>query len=148
MAWVFYKKRVVVPEGLRAFGNTRLQVLRSLFLINSLTEIDSVEIGYGPGLHNQRRDLFISNPCQTSNLRLPCYFRAKRSGYQQITLTTFRTVPWNMPFYTRLGFVEIPTHELRPELETVVRDEGSRGLDREQRVVMRYLMNVVQPVPR
>lgn len=53
-----------------------------------------------------------------------------------------------MPFYTRLGFVEIPTHELRPELETVVGDEGSRGLDREQRVVMRYLMNVVQPVPR
>jgi len=50
-----------------------------------------------------------------------------------------------MPFYTRLGFVEIPTHELRPELETVVRDEGSRGLDREQRVVMRYLMNVSNP---
>ena len=70
---------------------------------------------------------------------------AKRSGYQQITLTTFRTVPWNMRFYTRLGFVEIPTHELRPELETVVRDEGSRGLDREQRVVMRYLMNVSNP---
>jgi GNAT superfamily N-acetyltransferase len=68
---------------------------------------------------------------------------AKRSGYQQITLTTFRTVPWNMPFYTRLGFVEIPTDELRPELETVVRDEASRGLDREQRVVMRYLVNVV-----
>ena len=68
----------------------------------------------------------------------------KRAGHQQITLTTFRNVPWNMPFYSRLGFVEIPTHELRPELETVVRDEAGRGLDRDQRVVMRYLVNVVQ----
>ena len=70
---------------------------------------------------------------------------AKRAGHQQMTLTTFRNVPWNMPFYSRLGFVEIPTHELRPELETVVRDEADRGLDRDQRVVMRYLVNVIQP---
>src|SRR5258705_8952401 len=68
----------------------------------------------------------------------------KRAGHQEITLTTFRNVPWNMPFYARLGFVEIPTHEPRPELETVVRDEASRGLDRDQRVVMRYLVNSVQ----
>lgn len=68
----------------------------------------------------------------------------KRAGHQQITLTTFRNVPWNMPFYSQLGFVEIPTYELRPELETIVLDEASRGLDRDQRVVMRYQMNVVQ----
>jgi GNAT superfamily N-acetyltransferase len=65
-------------------------------------------------------------------------------GYQQLTLTTFRNVPWNMPFYARLGFVEIPTPELRPELEAVVRDESDRGLDRDQRVVMRYRVNAVQ----
>ena len=70
---------------------------------------------------------------------------AKRAGHQQMTLTTFRSVPWNMPFYSRLGFVEIPTHELRKELEIVVRDEADRGLDRDQRVVMRYLVNVIQP---
>jgi GNAT superfamily N-acetyltransferase len=67
------------------------------------------------------------------------------AGYQQMTLTTFRSVPWNMPFYARLGFVEIPTHELRPELETVVRDEAARGLDRDQRVVMGYFVNAVLP---
>jgi GNAT superfamily N-acetyltransferase len=70
---------------------------------------------------------------------------AKRAGHQQMTLTTFRNVPWNMPFYSRLGFVEIPTHELRQELETVVRDEADRGLDCDQRVVMRYPVNVIQP---
>ena len=69
----------------------------------------------------------------------------KRAGHQQLTLTTFRNVPWNMPFYSRLGFVEIPTHELRLELEAVVQDEADRGLDRDQRVVMRYLVNVIQP---
>jgi GNAT superfamily N-acetyltransferase len=66
------------------------------------------------------------------------------AGYQQMTLTTFRSVPWNMPFYARLGFVEIPTHELRPELETVVRDESDRGLDRDLRVVMQYRVNDFQ----
>jgi len=62
----------------------------------------------------------------------------KQAGHHEITLTTFRSVPWNMPFYSRLGFVEIPAHQLRPELETVVRDEAYRGLDRDQRVVMRF----------
>src|SRR4029078_6516468 len=38
------------------------------------------------------------------------------AGYQQITLTTFRNIPWNMPFYAKLGFVEIPSNELKPEL--------------------------------
>ena len=68
----------------------------------------------------------------------------KRAGHRQLTLTTFRNVPWNMPFYSRLGFVEIPPHKLRPELETVVQDEAGRGLDRDQRVVMRYLVNAVK----
>ena len=65
---------------------------------------------------------------------------AKRAAYTQITLTTFRNVPWNMPFYSRLGFVEIPRCELRAELETVVRDEADRGLARDQRAVMLYLV--------
>src|SRR6266487_2383211 len=47
-----------------------------------------------------------------------------RSGYQQITLTTFRAVPWNIPFYSRFGFEEIHAGELRPELEAVVRNEA------------------------
>jgi GNAT superfamily N-acetyltransferase len=61
-----------------------------------------------------------------------------RAGHRQVTLTTFRNVPWNMPFYSRQGFVEIHPHELRPELEAIVRDEAGRGLDRAQRVVMVY----------
>lgn len=63
---------------------------------------------------------------------------ALRCGYQEITLTTFRAVPWNMPFYSRLGFEEIPADELRPHLRAIVQDEADRGLDPAKRVAMRY----------
>lgn len=29
---------------------------------------------------------------------------AQQMRYPAVTLTTFRDVPWNAPFYTRLGF--------------------------------------------
>ncbi len=61
-----------------------------------------------------------------------------RSGFREITLTTFRLVPWNMPFYSRLGFEEILPDELRTELRSVLNDEVSRGLNPEMRVAMRY----------
>jgi GNAT superfamily N-acetyltransferase len=61
-----------------------------------------------------------------------------RSGYAEITLTSFRAVPWNMPFYSRLGFEEMPTESLRPELAALVREEAARGLDPTKRAVMRY----------
>jgi GNAT superfamily N-acetyltransferase len=64
-----------------------------------------------------------------------------RSGHQKMTLTTFRDIPWNMPFYSRLGFEEISAGELRPELEMVIRDEAARGLDPARRVVMGYRVN-------
>jgi len=60
------------------------------------------------------------------------------SGYSAITLTTFRAVPWNLPFYTRLGFTEIPRHLLRRELEAVVSREAAHGLTPETRAVMSY----------
>lgn len=63
---------------------------------------------------------------------------ARTSGYRELTLTTFRAVPWNMPFYRRFGFEEVPADEVRPELVAVVADETARGLDPHRRVVMRY----------
>ena len=59
------------------------------------------------------------------------------SGYASITLTTFRHVPWNMPFYARLGFDVVRNNQLSPALRGVVENEHRRGLDPSQRVVMR-----------
>lgn len=62
----------------------------------------------------------------------------ERSAYPDLTLTTFRHVRWNMPFYAALGFEEVPATDLGPALRAVVDDETARGLDPEARVVMRY----------
>ena len=62
---------------------------------------------------------------------------AAASGYRSVTLSTFRNVPWNMPFYARLGFEVIPQDELSAALRSVVQDEARRGLDLGRRVVMR-----------
>jgi GNAT superfamily N-acetyltransferase len=62
---------------------------------------------------------------------------AATSACSCIVLTTFRDVPWNMPFYARLGFDEIPQEDFSPALRAVVDDATSRGLDPGRRVAMR-----------
>jgi GNAT superfamily N-acetyltransferase len=63
---------------------------------------------------------------------------ATDSAYACLTLTTFRTVPWNFPFYERMGFIEIPRETLRAELAAVVSEEAHRGLNPHTRAVMAY----------
>ena len=62
---------------------------------------------------------------------------AMAAGYRSVTLTTFRDVPWNMPFYARLGFEVIPSESLSAALRSVVQAETRRGLDPTRRVAMR-----------
>ena len=73
----------------------------------------------------------------TALVRAVCEWAAA-TGYSMLTLTTFRAVAWNLPFYARLGLVEIPTDLLRPELAAVVSEEAGRGLASEARAVMSY----------
>lgn len=62
---------------------------------------------------------------------------AAAAGRAGVTLTTYRDVPWNAPFYRRLGFRELGGEEIGPELAAAVADEARRGLDPALRVVMR-----------
>jgi len=62
---------------------------------------------------------------------------ALAKGYESVSLSTFRDVPWNMPFYARLGFEVVSPSELTPALRAVLEDERRRGLDSSRRVVMR-----------
>lgn len=57
-------------------------------------------------------------------------------GYPALTLTTFREPPFNMPFYRRVGFEELPPQSLTSDLRNIVAQETKRGLDPEKRVVM------------
>jgi len=62
----------------------------------------------------------------------------RSSGIAAVTLTTFRDIPWNAPFYQRLGFRVLESEELTPGLAEIVEDEERRRLPRKFRVVMRF----------
>jgi GNAT superfamily N-acetyltransferase len=53
---------------------------------------------------------------------------ARARGLRAITLTTFRHVPWNAPFYARYGFVELKDAELDARLRQTLVGENARGL--------------------
>jgi GNAT superfamily N-acetyltransferase len=72
----------------------------------------------------------------TALVRAVCTW-AREQGYREITLTTYRDIPWNGPFYERLGFVTLRAGELSRELQERVKTEAERGLDPERRVAMR-----------
>lgn len=58
-----------------------------------------------------------------------CCDWAARGGYAQLTLTTFAQVPFNAPFYARLGFTVIDDATLPPGLAALRRHEAQAGLD-------------------
>jgi GNAT superfamily N-acetyltransferase len=62
---------------------------------------------------------------------------ARGAGHRAVTLTTFRDIPWNAPFYESAGFRLLTPREVGPGLAAIVRDETVRGLDPRERVVMR-----------
>lgn len=57
-------------------------------------------------------------------------------GLDGVTLTTFREVEWNRPFYERRGFVVLDAAELTPGLRRLIAHEATLGLDPELRVAM------------
>ncbi len=63
---------------------------------------------------------------------------ARRRGFPAVTLTTFRELAWNAPFYHGLGFRALATDELSPALAALVAREDAAGLPAQDRVVMRF----------
>ncbi|MCC6764519.1 MAG: GNAT family N-acetyltransferase [Deltaproteobacteria bacterium] len=70
--------------------------------------------------------------------------RAVRLG--AVTLTTFRDVPWNAPYYATLGFRALAPRELGPELAELVAAEDRRGLPMRLRVAMRREVRAVPTI--
>jgi ribosomal protein S18 acetylase RimI-like enzyme len=64
------------------------------------------------------------------------YERARADGYPAVTLSTFRDVAWNAPFYARLGFRELAEAELTPGLQAIRAAEAQGGLAISERVIM------------
>jgi GNAT superfamily N-acetyltransferase len=64
---------------------------------------------------------------------------ASRIDCRHLILSTFRQVPWNAPYYQRLGF-EIMRHEDFPDFIRRIRSEEARVLDIADRVIMQRLV--------
>lgn len=65
---------------------------------------------------------------------------ARLQRFPAVTLNTMREVPWNEPFYARLGFVTLRDDDLGAELAALRRREVEHGLPGERRVSMRLAL--------
>jgi GNAT superfamily N-acetyltransferase len=65
---------------------------------------------------------------------------AAAGGIKTISLSTFKDIPWNAPYYERLGFKVIPEGELCEDFVKIRAIEARTGLPADQRVIMcKYL---------
>ncbi len=61
----------------------------------------------------------------------------RRDGRQATTLTTFRDVPWNAPYYERLGYRQLSDSEIGSGLAAAMDHEASLpGIDASRRCAM------------
>lgn len=72
---------------------------------------------------------------------------ARAQGLTALTLTTFTEVPWNAPYYARLGFRRLDEGDpaLTEGLREISRDEAAHGLAAWPRICMRR--ELPAPVP-
>lgn len=68
-------------------------------------------------------------------LETVCEWTAKQ-GHSAVTLSTFRDVPWNGPFYRRHGFSDLSQDEWLPWMYAIRKKEEQHGLHVEKRVFM------------
>ncbi|OYX02565.1 MAG: GNAT family N-acetyltransferase [Caulobacter vibrioides] len=61
-------------------------------------------------------------------------------GLARLTLSTFREIPWNAPYYRRLGFADLDDKALSPGLAAVRREHLARGLNESARVFMARIL--------
>lgn len=62
---------------------------------------------------------------------------AEAHGHAAVTLSTFRDVPWNGPFYRNHGFLDLQPAEWTHEMREIREKEARQGLHVDARVFMR-----------
>ncbi|WP_423061455.1 GNAT family N-acetyltransferase [Citrobacter portucalensis] len=113
-----------------------------------LAQIDALPVGFLVG-EKQGSSLFIAElslhlEWQGKGIgrRLIEYVagQAREKGYTSLTLTTFRDVPWNAPWYARLGFEMLADETLPAKLRQKREEEAAHGLAYESRCAMRLML--------
>lgn len=70
-------------------------------------------------------------------LLLTALEHARKRELYGLTLTTFRDLPWNEPFYRQFGFETLGSAAIGPRLTTVLNNEINHGLPGQRRCAMR-----------
>ena len=129
-----------------ATGSTRPAALLHDALVADLLwvalDIEDVPVGFalafdhGDELHLQEMDVHPDHGRRGLGAALVHHVlaEARRRGLRAVTLTTFADLPWNAPFYRRLGFEVLADAALTPGLRTILAGEAAKGL--QQRVAM------------
>jgi len=60
----------------------------------------------------------------------------KENNYPSVTLFTYVDIPWNAPFYCKMGFVEFSSQKFGAELKQIQQKEKELGLYKKKRVCM------------
>jgi GNAT superfamily N-acetyltransferase len=63
---------------------------------------------------------------------------ARLHDYHAVSLSTFRDLPWNAPFYAKLGFSILAGFELTIDFQEIRQQELEAGLPISERVIMYY----------
>ncbi|AEF44093.1 GCN5-related N-acetyltransferase [Serratia sp. AS12] len=66
---------------------------------------------------------------------------AKSQGAQRLTLTTFIDVPWNAPYYQRLGFQPVAVERLSLPLRQRLAEEAVQGFVAGSRCAMEFTLS-------
>ncbi|MGI5161698.1 GNAT family N-acetyltransferase [Microbispora sp. CA-102843] len=100
-----------------------------LGVVDSLTHLEQIAVHPDHGNQGIGTRL-LDAVCTTAK-------KSAQADTAAVTLTTFRDVPWNAPWYARRGFRVVHPHEWGPELTTLVEHERALGIEVAPRVVMR-----------
>lgn len=86
-------------------------------------------------------ELSVARACQKRGIgrrliaRAECWARAQ--GLAEMTLTTFRDVPWNAPFYARSDYQAFAPDATHPGLRAIQARQAAAGIAKRPRVAMR-----------
>jgi len=136
---------VGLPSDLGGLAETEVAQAQSEGLLWAATApSDGSIVGFGlawqraDALHLREVDVLPSHAGRGIGRRLvehACAL-ARQRRLSRLTLTTFRDVPWNAPWYRRLGFTEVADCEAPGWLTQIRRDEDAHGLGHWPRVIM------------
>jgi GNAT superfamily N-acetyltransferase len=61
---------------------------------------------------------------------------ARANGLPRLSLTTFRSIPWNAPYYARFGFREWDADDAPEDIQRALQKEAANGLSDRCAMVM------------